>query len=252
MKSLIKYSLLAAFAVSLANAALVTVDNGQLVDDTTLNVTWSANASLFGTIASLNNSTTFVNALINDSNGQIVNGSSTYTLTAADFNLTAGTMDWYGAQAFINYLNKTNYMGYSDWRLPTTSSTATTSDTPPTSSSEMAELFYGELGAVSGDAITDTHNSNYSDFTGFKSDNQNDGLNYYWSGTPGPGRGSAWDFKPWENSQDYDPTSGFFNVLPLMDGQIAAASAAPEPATLWLIGGGILLAGFSKRRPSRR
>ena len=29
-------------------------------------------------------------------------------------------MDWFGAQAWINYLNVTNYQGYSDWRLPTT------------------------------------------------------------------------------------------------------------------------------------
>ena len=244
--------MLAALAASMAHANLVTVDNGQLVDDTVLNVTWVANASLFGTIASQGSATTFVNALINDSSGQILSGSITHTLTAADFNLTAGTMDWFGAQAFVNYLNQTNYMGYSDWRLPTTSSTATTSDTPPTSSSEMAELFYGELGAVSGDAITDTHNSSYSDFTGFKSNSEDDGLNYYWSGTRGPGVSSAWSFAAWENSQDYNPTSGFFHALIVRDGQVAASTAVPEPATLWLIGGSILLAGFSKRRPSRR
>ncbi len=31
-----------------------------------------------------------------------------------------GRLTWFGAQAWINYLNVTNYQGYSDWRLPTT------------------------------------------------------------------------------------------------------------------------------------
>ena len=250
MKTLIQSFLIAAACTAtVANAALIGVDNGQLVDDSVANVTWAANASLFGTmVAQSGNATALVNTIISDSNGQIVSGSGTHTLTSGDFSLMDGTVDWYGAQAFINYLNKSTYLGYSNWRLPTTvNAPASSSDTPSTTSSELAELIYGELGGQSGVAITDSHNSSYSAFTGFQSNSQV-GANLYWSSTEYSNPSAAWSFATWENSQDFNGKADFFNVLALMSGQVPA-SAAPEPASWWLIGGSILsLAGLAIRR----
>ena len=236
---------------TVAQADVISVDNGQLVNDTVANVTWAANASLFKTMAGQStNTTTFVNTIISDSGGQIVSGSGTYSLTSADFNLTDGTMDWYGAEAWINYLNKTSYLSYSNWRLPTSSATATTSDTPTTTSSELAELLIGELGGQYNVGITATHNANYSLFSGFQSDSQL-GANIYWSGTEYKNASAAWSFATWEDSQDYNGKADFFNVLPVMSGQVPVApAAAPEPSALCLMGGGLLglAAAFAKRR----
>jgi len=34
--------------------------------------------------------------------------------------VTGGLMDWNEANIFVAYLNNTNYLGHSDWRLPST------------------------------------------------------------------------------------------------------------------------------------
>jgi len=250
MNTLIQsFFIAAAFTATVANAALIGVDNGQLVDDSVANVTWASNASLFKTlVAQSNNSAALVNTIISDSNGQIVSGNGTHNLTSADFSLADGTMDWYGAQAFISYLNKSTYLGYSNWRLPTTiNAPASSGDSPAPTSSELAELIFGELGGQYNNvSITDAHNASYSLFTGFQSNAQL-GPNFYWSSTEYSNPTAAWSFATWENSQDFNGKGNFFNVLPLMSGQVQA-STAPEPVSLWLVGGGILsLAGFVKR-----
>ena len=239
---------------TVANADLISVDGGQLVDDNVANVTWAANASLFKTmVGQSTNTTNFVNTIISDSGGQIVSGNGTYTLTSADFSLTDGTMDWYGAQAWINYLNKTSYLGYSNWRLPTTvNKPGSSTDTPTTTSSELAELVIGELGGQYGTALTDSHNSSYVAFSGFQS-NVQVGHNFYWSGTEYTNATAAWSFATWEDSQDFNGKGDFFNVLEVMSGQVPAPNAAaPEPSALLLMGGGFLgLAALAKRRFNR-
>ncbi len=226
------------------NADLVSADGGQLVVDTTLNATWASDANLFNTLeVQSGNSATFVNTVISDSNGQI----GTYALTSADFH-SQGQMDWYGAEAFINYLNTTHYLGYSSWRLPTTvNAAASSTDTPAPSSSELAELIIAGLGGPYGDTVVNTHNSNFGLFSNFQAW-------LYWSGTNATNPTGAWDFNalPGEDSQDNDAkATNFFDVLPLMNGEVATATA-PEPGSAWMLSAGLLgVSGFAMRRRRR-
>jgi hypothetical protein len=77
-----------------------------------------------------------------------------YSLTAGDFASGTGHLTWYGAQAFITYLNSIRYLGYSDWRQPVTLTpfaeflpTGTAPGDVAPASGELSELFYTELGA---------------------------------------------------------------------------------------------------------
>src|ERR1700693_2381010 len=111
-------TLLAAVALSAgllsatgANAALTSALSGQVVNDTDLNITWLADANYAKT-----------------------NGYD-----------TDGLMTWADAQSWITSLNTANYLGFNDWRLPTTSVTCFGYNC---TGSEMGHLFYNELGGV--------------------------------------------------------------------------------------------------------
>lgn len=167
-----------------ANASLIAADGGLLVDDPEANLTWVADANLVATQAAASgNSEAFIQTIINDSGGVIHDtpnaydtpaGSGVYNLSAGDLNVRTGAMSWFGAQAWVHYLNVTKYQGYSDWRLPTTvDNSASYNSPPPQSSSEMAHLFYGELGQIDGQSITATHNGNFALFSNMQGE--------YWS-----------------------------------------------------------------------
>jgi hypothetical protein len=200
--------LILSFGPVVANAQLTSVDSGLGVYDFTNNVTWVSNGNLFATQAAASgNAANFVQTIINDSGGVIHDSpnandtpgeSGTYNLSAAnDFNTITGAMSWYGAQAWVNYLNKIDYARYSNWRLPTTVDDSASYNSPPSpSSSELAHLFYAELGQVSGQSITAMHNGNYSLFNNVQS-------NAYWSGTEDAlDPKVAWSFQTFVGNQD--------------------------------------------------
>src|SRR5258708_3169804 len=99
-----------------------------------------------------------------------------YSLTAADFDTIAGGMTWFGAVAWINYLNVTSYHGYSDGRFP---DIGTPGDLPAASmgtcypsnsglsisSSEWWELSFTELGGIAVTPISTTHHGSYALFS---------------------------------------------------------------------------------------
>ncbi len=98
MKNKTTKALFAAIALSAgllsattANANLVSALGGQVVNDTDLNITWLANANLADT--------------------------QNFGVSGIDAN---GRMTWYTAQIWIGAMNTANYLGYNDWRLPTT------------------------------------------------------------------------------------------------------------------------------------
>jgi hypothetical protein len=172
-----------------ANAKLMGTDNGFGIYDTTNNVTWTSNATLMATQAASysGGASAFVSAVIADSGGVIhdtpntYDPSGTYTLSAGDFNVSAGTMDWWGAQAWVNYLNVTNYSGSNQWALPTTADIPSSYGYPggpgtAVSSSQLAQLFYGGLGEVATTPVTTLHNGSYSLLINVQSYT-------YWSGT---------------------------------------------------------------------
>jgi hypothetical protein len=73
-------------------------------------VSWTKDGNLLGTLQAGNPG--LVSSLISDT--APING---HTLTTADFG-NNGLVSWFGAQAFIQYLNNSNYGGSNQWRLP--------------------------------------------------------------------------------------------------------------------------------------
>jgi hypothetical protein len=111
----------------LADAALQSRLAGQAYYDTDLNITWLANANLAVT--------------------------NTFGVSGINAN---GTMDWNTAQAWIAAMNTANYLGASNWRLPTVTDTGapgcdftyTGTDcgyNVDLATGEMARMFYATL-----------------------------------------------------------------------------------------------------------
>ena len=247
-----------------AQAALSLVESGAGVYDSVNNVTWTSDANLFatqsanytggscGTAGSTACENAFVSAVIAASGGIIhdtpnpydtVPNSGTYTLSASDFYPTVGATDWWGAQAWVNYLNATNYGGSHQWALPTTVDSNASAGypnggagNPAQSSSQLAQLFYGGLGQVANSSIQITHNSAYGLFSNVQSD-------AYWSGTEEeydayPGR--AWLFFSEIGSQTNSFKYGNFYALAVSPGMLGSSSGGSNttdgPIPLWALG----------------
>jgi hypothetical protein len=227
-----------------AQSALFDRGNGLIYDDV-LNATWAADANLFQTQASGN--ANLVADIIAANNGVIhdtpngfdtIANSGTYTLSNGEFTPVWGPMDWWGAQAWIVYLNKTSYKGYNNWSLPTT--------VPGTegfnkTGSQMGELFYNELGgvAVTDSPIRSTYNANYNLFTNVQNSK-------YWSGSEyAPNPVGAWFFYTGAGWQSADTKLNQFSAMAVRPGDVAAV---PVPAALWLFGSGLSILAFNHRR----
>lgn len=133
-------------------ADLVSRENGRMVYDTDLNITWLADANFIST------------------SGYDADGLVTWR-TALQF----------AANAEID--------GIGGWRLPDMPHNLTLNDLGfNNTSSEMGHLFYEELGGVAGSSIFDTHNSNFSYFTNIQScTGENSGswsYGSYWGAQP--------------------------------------------------------------------
>jgi hypothetical protein len=231
---------MAALAAMNAHAGLVSADGRLGVYDTTNNVTWTSDANLMATQAASysGGSAAFVSAVIADSGGVIhdtpsyYDPSGTYTLSATDFNPSNGTMTWWGAQAWVHYLDVTNYGGSNRWVLPTTVDSNASAGYPngaagnaAQSSSQLAQLFYGGLGQVAGASITTTHNGSYSLFSNV----QDYG---YWSGTEySAGPYDAWTLGP--TGYQIDITKNLYGSA------LAVQAPVPLPAAAWLLLAGL-------------
>ncbi len=215
-----------------ANAALSSVDGG-LVYDSTNNITWVSDGNLFYDQAQASgNGAAFVDAIISNSGGSVTWSGGTYTLSAStDFNLSTGEMTYWGAQAWVKYLDATNYGGSSQWALPTTVDTAASQSTNPApSTSQMAELFYGygQLGGVDnpscegsvcpGPNFLSTLNGSYALFHNIETSGAN---HAYWSGTEAAtSPGEIWVFVPKDGSQGIDPAALQYWALPVAPGEV--------------------------------
>lgn len=259
------------FSISLTisfktDAALVkySSDGVDLVYSSISDVTWTKNGNLLQTMIADSDFNTVVNAVIAANAGTPI-GSLPYTLTASDFS-SDGTTSWYGAMAYVNYLNQINYAGSSDWRLPTVIDigndgcnldfdggtdcgykTVTNGTTP---GYEMAELYYSELGAEP------FCGSRCSAAYGIQSPLFTDTEFFYWSGTeivPFPDNVFIF-FASYGFQQDSAKYNGypFWKVWAVSPGSVipldVPVTNVPEPRSAGLLLSGILMLFAAPRR----
>ena len=223
------------FGLKVANAQLAAVDDGALVNDPTDKVTWLSDANLFATQAvGSGDPKAFVQAIIEASGGVVRDtpnrldtppNSGKHALTMSDFfhnGVIDGHLTWFGARAWVNYLNVTDYEGYTNWRLPTTMDINSNvgfpngaAGNPPVSSSELAELFYRQIGQVAGQPIATRHNSRYALFHNVGSS--------YWAGTEAAHATlpfySAWTFVDSSGRQQQSAKASYNQALSVRSGQ---------------------------------
>lgn len=181
---------------------------GGLIYDTDLNVTW-----------------------------QDANASNTFGVSGISIYYT---MTWTTAKEWIGAMNASNggagYLGYNNWRLPTSD------DCLSCTGNELGHLFYNELGGVMGTRISAHHNANYALFPSIQ--NQQ-----YWSGTeyaPDTSRAYIFNFV-FGLSAEVHKSVGGVHAWAVRDGDVAAVPV-PEPATVWLLGSGLVsLIGVARR-----
>jgi hypothetical protein len=148
------------------NPSLVSMDHGQIIHDTSLDIYWVANANLAKT------NTFGIQQGINP---------NPKDPTEIDIN-PDGSMNHNTAVAWIAAMNKADYLGHDNWRLPISTNRdayyyITGSGIGDAfQGSELGELYYTELGGQAGSNIVLTHDADASLFRNFQP-------YLYWSGT---------------------------------------------------------------------
>lgn len=239
-----------------ANATLVGSADGKTVWDADVSggITWLSNANLAATNSF---------GLARNVDLGTIPGVNTY---GGSYIYNDGRMTWGGAMKWIDAMNASNggagYLGYNNWRLPTTTDTgipgyqmsynSTDGGYNNPTTSEMSHLYYTELGNKGYFSTTGAYQPGYglvndpanpndeSLFTNLQSD-------IYWSRTEyAVGTLNAWDFNFRYGYQNYHGKILSSFALAVRPGQVAAV---PVPAAAWLLGSGFLgLIGVARRK----
>jgi hypothetical protein len=239
-------SLTLAFS-SNTKATLTLNDNGLGVYDSGLNVTWTQDANLLGTLEGVYQSTSYntvVNAVIAADptinympNANANSGSVVYNLSTSDFG-SGGLVDWWAAQAYVQYLNSQNFGGSSQWALPSTPSNGLTGiGYNSTESGQLGELFYKQLNGI---ALSPMPSGPFSNVQYSAA---------YWSGTEFAYPYSAWSFYTVGGGQGASGNDMYFQsyAWAVSPGNLAAV---PLPAAFWLFGSALAgYIGFNRHKP---
>jgi hypothetical protein len=243
---LIGLALTTALGFSVPSMASLSNAGSGLINETgAYSLTWLADANTFYTQSQTNPN--LVNAII-AANGGVINDTPNsldtpanggyYNLTASDFKTGTGEMNWWGAQAWVNYLNEVNYKGFSDWRLPAPNlahgnNNGSTNDG---NGSELGNLFWNELWNGNGTR----NNTNWNLFTNITE-------NRYWSSTEyAPDPRQAWYYNTFYIYQSYDwkSSQSFYDGWAVRSGNVAPV---PIPACFWLFGSALCGLGIFRR-----
>lgn len=236
-----------------ANATLVgyNANSVDLVHSSVSNVTWTKDANLLGSLIAssgdqnMNGVKDVIDHIIDLSPSVLVSpyGSDLYFLTANDFS-NNGTTTWFGANAFINYLNNISYAGSSSWYLPTKvffdyADGYSTQNNGVVKGEELVELYYGE-------SVTSGDNTN----PGGKFINAPEEFGY-WTGTE-ENDTDAWSVLLPDGYQTISDKSGnMFFARAVTAGLVATVSPVAEPKAAWLFVFGLLgLIGLTCRKPA--
>jgi hypothetical protein len=241
-------------------------------------LSFTKDGNLFQTLANsyAGGTTAFINAVIASVPGGKINdtpniydtpsGSGYHTLSSSDFNTANGRVSWFGAKAYVNYLNSINYAGSHQWALPTWNDIGTPGPqfgnfatdagyNVNTSSDALAQLYYGELNKK---AFYNTSGAGPQSGYGIFG---NDGAQIaggavgpfnnvqsfaYWLGTEyAPIPLNAWYFYTYSGDQKSISKNAQYYAWAVSPGQVAAV---PVPSAVWLFGSSLIgLLGFKQR-----
>lgn len=131
------------------------VNGANVVYDDIANITWLADANLLGTLFGSMGQSAVIQA-IKAASPSITDGTGiVHTVVNKDFsNSYAGAASWYGAKAFVGYLNSINYAGSSVWTLPSAGISPVSGFNQ--TSGQFGQLFYNTLGGSANAGIPDT------------------------------------------------------------------------------------------------
>jgi len=236
------------FATQHVHAALISYNsNGvDLVYSMVSDVTWTKDANLLSTMFDTQGFSTVVNAILDVSpyiinTPNFLNLTGTYTLKESDFSVN-GQTTWFGAMAYVNYLNSINYAGANNWYLPAVANPSfgiNTVNNGISKGDELTELYYQELGSkaypASDMGIVDTNN-NF----------MNEQLWAYWTNTEHKQNPSySWVFSTGSGFQFYGDKNLKYYAWAVSPGQVATV---PEPESTAMLFVGLGLIAFIARR----
>lgn len=230
------------------NAALTSyTQNGvNYVYSSESDVTWTKDANLLGSMIFSKGFNTVIDAIIlasptvNSAPNSFDGYTGTYNISSADFdNTNLGITSWFGAVAFVNYLNTISYGGSNQWKLPTFDNDIGGFNTPSNgnlSGNELSELYYQELGG----AINSNSIANSSYFTN---------VGYFYHSATEFGQENVWGFSTGDGSQNYNG-KGYvsFYAWAVTEGTVTGVSSVPAPAAVWLFVSGLPILAAACRR----